>query len=83
MNISYEKMLFYNDLNEYQCSEQGKKLDYAFYHEKDIKKLEELINDYYAKRNSEPVSLTYTNKKELEEAKKLDNYIARLYCEQN
>lgn len=83
MNIGFEKMLFYNDLAEYTCSEEGKKLDYAFSHEKDMKKLEELINDYYTKRNSDPVSLTYASEKELEDAKDLDKYIARLYCEQN
>lgn len=81
MNLKYEKMLFYNDLLQYQCSDQGKELDYAFSHEKDIKKLETIIDNYYSARNSD--KLTYSDLKELEEAKETDNYIARLYCEQN
>ena len=30
MNIKYEKMLFYNDLLEYQVSIEGKRVDNAF-----------------------------------------------------
>lgn len=81
MDLEYEKMLFYNDLLEYQCSIQGKELDYAFSYEKDMKKLEEIIDNYYSARNSD--KLTYSDLKELENAKKTDNYIARLYCEMN
>ena len=80
MNIGYEKMLFYNDLLEYQISVEGKKVDKAF-KENDVDNLERLLNDYYYGRNCDV--LHYDNQEELENAKKDDNYIARLYSELN
>lgn len=87
MNIKEEKWLFYNDLVEYQNSIEGKKLDKAFKELKDnyniteYLKLEELINDYYIKRNSN--KLTYYNNEDLESGKSIDSYICDLYKEQN
>ena len=79
MNINFEKMLFYNDLAEYQCSVEGKRLDAGF--KNNVSNLEELIDDYYSKRNG--AGLTYDNLDEKKEGKEFDLYIARMYHELN
>lgn len=86
MNISYEKMLFYNDLLEYRVSKQGKKVNDMFnclerYNDIDMQELENAINEYYVARNND--TLKYDSDTELEYAKEQDRYIARLYKEQN
>jgi len=86
MNIREEKMLFYNDLLEYRVSKQGQLVDEMFGClgrdiDIDIKELEKAINDYYVARNSG--KLQYYSDDELEYAKKQDEYLARLYKEQN
>lgn len=86
MNIKEEKMLFYNDLLEYRVSIQGQLVDEMFnclerYNDFDMKELEKAINDYYVARNSD--KLKYYSDDELEYAKKQDEYLARLYKEQN
>lgn len=80
IDIKYEKMLFYNDLREYQTSIEGKALDRAF-DNNNIVEIEKCINDYYYGRNFD--KLHYDNLKELEQAKQIDNYIRDLYCELN
>lgn len=80
MNISYEKMLFYNDLLEYQVSIEGKKLDSAF-KSNDIELIEKCIDEYYYGRNVD--TLHYDNKEEVQKAKDNDRYICNLYKEQN
>lgn len=79
MNIIEEKWLFYNDLVEYQNSIEGKRLNKAF--QENSSNLEELINDYYTKRNND--KLTYYNNEDLESGKSIDSYICDLYKEQN
>lgn len=79
MNIREEKWLFYNDLVEYQNSIEGKRLNKAF--QENSSNLEELINDYYTKRNND--KLTYYNNEDLESGKSIDSYICDLYKEQN
>ena len=86
MNIGYEKMLFYNDLLEYQVSIQGQLVNEMFNClenniDIDMEELEKAINDYYVARNSD--KLRYYSDDELEYAKGQDRYIARLYKEQN
>ena len=86
MNIKEEKMLFYNDLLEYRVSIQGQLVNEMFNCLEsnigiDMKELEKAINDYYVARNSD--KLKYYNDDELEYAKKQDEYLARLYKEQN
>lgn len=81
MDIKYEKMLFYNDLKEYQCSVEGKKLDFAFKNNFDSESLEKCIDRYYYARNND--YLHYDSLEELENAKNSDRYIANLYREQN
>lgn len=80
IDIKYEKMLFYNDLREYQASIEGKALDRAF-DNNNIVEIEKCINDYYYGRNFD--KLHYDNSTELEQAKQIDNYIRDLYCELN
>ena len=80
MNIKYEKMLFYNDLREYQTSIEGKALDRAF-DNNNIVEIEKCINDYYYGRNFD--KLHYDNLEELEDAKQIDDYMRNLYCELN
>ena len=80
INIKYEKMLFYNDLREYQTSIEGKALDTAF-DNNNIVEIEKCINDYYNARNY--TGLHYDNLEELENAKKIDDYMRNLYCELN
>lgn len=80
INIKYEKMLFYNDLREYQTSVEGKALDRAF-DNNNIVEIEKCINDYYYARNFD--KLHYDNLEELEDAKKIDDYIRKMYCELN
>ena len=88
MNIKEEKMLFYNDLLEYRVSKQGQLVNEMFNClesnigiDIDMKELEKAINDYYVARNSG--KLQYYSDDELEYAKKQDEYLARLYREQN
>lgn len=80
IDIKYEKMLFYNDLREYQTSIEGKALDRAF-DNNNIVEIEKCINDYYYGRNFD--KLHYDNLEELEQAKEHDRYIANLYSELN
>ena len=80
IDIKYEKMLFYNDLREYQASIEGKALDKAF-DSNNIVEIEKCINDYYYGRNFD--KLHYDNKEELEDAKKVDDYMRQVYCELN
>jgi hypothetical protein len=79
LSIKEEMFLFYNDLQEYQNSIEGKKLDKAF--KENSEDLTDLIEDYYTKRNSE--KLTYYNEQDLKSGKEIDKYISDLYREQN
>ena len=81
IDIKYEKMLFRNDLEEYKCSIEGKRLASILFKNTDIKELENAINDYYYARNNN--CLTYDNLEELENAKDCDRYYAKLYSELN
>lgn len=81
MDIKYEKMLFYNDLLEYQCSNEGKKLDFAFKNNVNYEILKKCIDNYYNARNNN--DLHYDNLQELAVAKNTDIFIANLYKEQN
>ena len=74
-------MLFRNDLEEYKCSIEGKKLSSMLFKNVDIKELEKAINDYYYARNNN--CLTYDDLEELEQAKDCDRYYAKLYSELN
>ena len=81
INVNYEKMLFKNDLEEFKCSIEGKKLDFAFKNNVDTEILEKCIDRYYYARNNN--CLTYDNLEELENAKNSDRYYAKLYSELN
>ena len=81
IDIKYEKMLFKNDLEEFKCSIQGKKLASMLFKDSDIKELEKAINEYYYARNNN--CLTYDDLEELENAKNCDRYYAKLYSELN
>ena len=81
INIEYEKILFKNDLEEFKCSIQGKKLASMLFKNVDIKELENAIDEYYSARNNN--CLTYDDLEELENAKNCDKYFAKLYSELN
>ena len=81
IDVKYEKMLFKNDLEEFKCSVEGKKLSNLLFKNGDIKELEKAIDEYYFARNNN--CLTYDNLKELENAKNCDKYYAQLYNELN
>ena len=78
MNIKEEKWLFYNDLQEYKNSIEGKRLASAFKNN-NTENLENLIIEYYTKRNSN--KLTYYKQKDLISGKETDKYISNLYKE--
>lgn len=80
IDIKYEKWLFYNDLREYQTSVEGKALDRAF-DSNNIVEIEKCINDYYYARNFD--NLHYDNIDELKQAKEIDDYMRKTYCELN
>jgi hypothetical protein len=80
IDIKYEKMLFYNDLLEYQVSIEGKRVDNAFKLD-DMEHLKECIDTYYTARNY--TGLHYDNEEERESAKRTDKYISDWYCEMN
>lgn len=80
IDIKYEKMLFYNDLREYQASIEGKALDKAF-DNNNIVEIEKCINDYYYARNFD--ILHYDNDEELKQAREIDDYMRKMYCELN
>lgn len=80
IDIKYEKMLFYNDLREYQTSIEGKALEKAF-DSNNIVEIEKCINDYYYARNFD--TLHYDNDNELKQAREIDDYMRKMYCELN
>ena len=82
-------MLFYNDLNEYQKSEQGQQVNnnYCAWLENKTRdnynKLVKAITKYYNDRNAKTCALTWASEQERETGRALDYYIAQLYKEQN
>ena len=81
MNIKEEMKLFYNDLVEYQNSNEGKALDKAFDSE-NIEEIEKALNNYYYARNVAN-KFTYDSLEDKLKGQALDNMICGLYREQN
>ena len=81
MNLKQEKFLFYNDLVEYQVSNEGKEVDNAF-KSGNLQRIEKALGNYYYHRNCLN-EFTYSDNKELENAKNTDKMILENYKENN
>ena len=73
MNLKQEKVLFYNDLVEYQISNEGKEVKNAF-KSGNLQRIEKALDNYYYHRNVLN-EFSYSSNKELKNAKNIDNMI--------
>ena len=72
-----ERILLENDLSEYKASKEFNKAYKALLNNEP--NAEDLIEEYYTKRNSYPISLTYESQEARRKGIDLDKHMSRMY----
>lgn len=80
-DLKTEKTLFNFDLSEYRNSDEGQKVRKAIQEGAPDEEVRQALDIYWNRRNGE--GLTYSDEEARLKGKKLDQYIAELYKEQN